>query len=171
MFTAIRTALRARGIRLVLGAGLTFCAGCTTPESRLHERPAALQDLSPADRNLALTGHVRDGFGKDAVYVAWGAPSNVHTMVIDRQPLSYWLYSHVEHGAGGGFFGITRGFRYHGRYIVPHFPGPGTDDFYLAPPYSRGLPPPETEVPYKKVVFEGDRAISHDSARGGSTGD
>ena len=145
-----------------VAAGLSLLAltGCYTPQTRARERPAAFQELSPADRKLALDGQVREGFSKDAVYIAWGAPSRDIVGSRRAAPFEFWYYAHTNYGAGGGYFGVSRGFVYpgkdgHGRF----FDTP--DDFYEAPPYIRGLPPPSTEVPYRRVVFEQGHVINY----------
>ena len=153
---------------VVAGGILLLLAGCTTADTRAREMPAALRGLSPADQQLALSGRIREGFSKDAVYVAWGAPSRTDTLHVGSQPLSYWLYTHVQYGEAGGYFGVSRGFYYHGRYIDPAPKSAGSGDFYVPPPYIRGLPRPETDVPYKKVAFENNRVIAYESLRGSS---
>src|SRR6186713_451559 len=57
-----------------IGFGLSL-TGCTTVETRIAERPEAFRRLSPTDQTLVQQGRVRDGMSRDAVYIAWGPPS------------------------------------------------------------------------------------------------
>ncbi len=50
-------------------------AGCSTVETRIAERPEVFQHMSPSDQALVTHGRIRVGMSHDAVYIAWGAPS------------------------------------------------------------------------------------------------
>ena len=71
----MRTVSRLLRLCLCGGLSLLLWAGCVNPRSRARERPAALRQLSPTDKTLALGGNLREGFGKDAVFIAWGRPT------------------------------------------------------------------------------------------------
>ena len=149
-----------------------LCAGCVNPSSRARERAAALRRLSRADQQSVLSGHIPRGADRDAVYIAWGAPSHALTRDVRGRHFELWLYTHVEYGVTSGYFGVTRGFAYpggsddHGRYVRAGY-ADSHDDFYVAPIYDRGLPPPETEVPYRKAVFEHGRVIDAEPVNSG----
>ena len=154
--------------RLWLVAGLSLfllLPGCVTPQTRARERPAALRELSPADRQLVLSGRIREGLGKDAVYIAWGTPSRTPSLRWHQRDFDFWFYTQVSYGAGGGYFGVSRDFHYPGGRGHFQDNNNGSDDFYVTPVYNRGLPPPQTEVPYKKAVFEHDRVVSYETSR------
>ncbi len=139
-------------------------AGCVNPSSRARERAAALHRLPPTGQRLVLDGRIPPGADRDAVYIAWGAPSHTLTRDVRGRHFELWLYTSTERGVTSGYFGVSRGFDYpggyddHGRYVRAGHTD-GHDDFYVAPIYNRGLPPPETEVPYRKAVFEHGRVI------------
>ncbi len=145
------------------GSLLLLLSGCFTPQTRARERSAALRQLSPADQQLVLSGRIREGLNKDAVYIAWGAPSRTPVYHLRQRSFDFWFYTQISYGTGGGFFGVSRDFHYPGGR--GHFQGDnsGADDFYVTPVYNRGLPPPQTEVPYKKAVFENDRVVSFET--------
>ena len=67
----MRFFLRVTFALLVLAGGGT---GCSTPQRRAREHPAAFHRLSLADQALVLRGRVRPGMNQDAVYIAWGEP-------------------------------------------------------------------------------------------------
>lgn len=151
---------------LLAGLGLLpLLPGCVTPQSRAHEHPAALRELSPGDQQLVLGGHIREGLGKDAVYIAWGAPSRTPTFRWRQRDFDFWFYTQINYGAGGGYFGVSRDFHYPGGRGHFQDNNNGAEDFYVTPVYNRGLPPPQTEVPYKKAVFEHNRVVSYETAR------
>ena len=162
------------------GVSLLLFTGCSTPQTRAREKPAALRQLSPADQKLALAGRIHEGFSKDVVYIAWGAPNRVYAGSAHHQPFDSWFYTRTEYGVAGGYFGVSNGFYYPGGYGGYGYGGyyggrhhrgryyGGPDDFYAGAPYIRGFPPPETEVPYKKAVFEHDRVISYETLQGES---
>jgi hypothetical protein len=59
---------------------LLFLGGCATSstiESRRTEKLSAYQSLAPEERQLADQGQIKMGMSADAVYIAWGPPSEV----------------------------------------------------------------------------------------------
>ncbi|MCF7709334.1 MAG: YgdI/YgdR family lipoprotein [Verrucomicrobia bacterium] len=54
-------------------------AGCATStvDSRITERSSAFEKLSPEYKEYVKNGQVHVGMGPDAVYMAWGPPSQV----------------------------------------------------------------------------------------------
>lgn len=70
-------------------------AGCQTStiETRRVERAAAYAALSPEIRSLVDQGQVRVGMDEDAVYISWGAPSQVlHSQGRGGAVTTTWLY-------------------------------------------------------------------------------
>ena len=55
-------------------------AGCATPttiESRRAERLSVYSSLAPEEKQLVDQGQIKMGIPADAVYIAWGPPSEV----------------------------------------------------------------------------------------------
>lgn len=152
--------------RVLVPAFFLLLLGCQGPATRARDQPAALRQLSAADQQLVLAGRIREGLGKDAVAVAWGKPSRVATFNVGRRSFDLWFYTQVQYGVAGGYFGVSRDFRFPGGHARYDDGTNGTGDFYVTPPYDRGLPRPETEVPYKKAVFEHGRVVSFETLRG-----
>ncbi len=147
------------GVVLVISAGL-LVQGCSSTGTRANDKSASLSKLSPADKQLALTGHIQNGFSKDAVYVAWGAPSKTVVRPTARGPQECWTYVQTFNGYGGGYFGISRG-QVHDKH-GDHY---DTNEFYPAPDTAQTLGgTATTEVPVKRVVFVHDRVISYETS-------
>jgi hypothetical protein len=53
------------------------CATTSTIESRRAEKLGAYQSLAPEERQLVDQGQIKMGMSADAVYIAWGPPSEV----------------------------------------------------------------------------------------------
>ena len=144
--------------------GLFACAltqGCSMLKGQSKERTATLDKLSNADRWLVLSGDIHKGLKKEAVYVAWGAPSKTTTRQTARGPQECWTYVETFNGYGGGYYGIPRGW-VHGKRGDRY----STDDFYPAPTDAQTLGgTPTTEVPVKRVVFENERVVDYVTAR------
>ena len=142
-----------------------FVAGCTTIDTRISERQEAFRSMSPPDQALVQQGKIREGMSQDAVYIAWGPPSQripgryrgsmVETWVYDATaagdypgPFSYG--AGYGYGPGYGFFGGGYGrHRFHrGHYLYDPFFDPY---FYNHANIVR--------YPERTVSFQGGRAI------------
>ncbi len=140
-----------------------FCLlvqGCSTTGSRAGERSAAIGSLPPAGRQLALHGDIQKGFSKDAVYVAWGAPSEKTVHPTPSGPQECWTYVRTFNGVSGGYFGISRGLVHdkHGDHY-------DTNDYYPAPDTAQTLGgTPSADVPVKRVTFEQGKVVSFETA-------
>lgn len=153
---------------LMLGA-LAFTlvfAGCTTIESRINENPQAFRSLSPADQQLVMAGRIREGMPREAVYIAWGPPSQripgryrgsvVETWVYDATaagdyPGPFYYGYPYGYGLGYGYFG--GGYRHHfyrGRFFY--------DPFYDPYFYSHAN---IVRYPERTVSFQGGRVIGY----------
>ncbi len=95
----------------IVAAGL-LVAGCattrTTVESRKNERAAAYSALSPEIKELVDRGQIKVGMPEDAVYIAWGAPSQIVRSENQNEAATIWVYR-------GGYLEETRywaGWRY-----------------------------------------------------------
>lgn len=58
---------------------LLICTGCATStiQTRKQERHGIYSALPPEERNLVDQGRINVGMSKDAVYIAWGKPSEI----------------------------------------------------------------------------------------------
>jgi len=97
---------------------LVALGGCATQtvENRKAEKPAVYQALSPEFREAVDQGKVKAGMSMDAVYLAWGKPSQVtQTGTWDKEEVA-WIYSkmyteatHYVGYRGRMFTGYTSG--------------------------------------------------------------
>ena len=69
-----------------------FLTSCASTQERASSRPAAFSRLSARDKQLVLDGQVREGMGKDAVFIAWGAPDRVFQGRAQGKPFESWVY-------------------------------------------------------------------------------
>lgn len=85
---------------LILLLAVSLLAGCATStvESRKQERASAYGALASEERELVDKGQIKVGMGQDAVYIAWGRPSQV-----------------LEGESGTG--GVTTTWLYHGTWM------------------------------------------------------
>jgi hypothetical protein len=92
---------------------LLVSAGCATStiESRRTEKLPAYQTLTDADKQMVDAGQIRIGMSGDAVYIAWGKPSEIleaedtsgHRVIWRfygtwMQENRYWAYRETSRG-------------------------------------------------------------------------
>jgi hypothetical protein len=79
---------------LILVLALLALTGCATSsiESRRRERSAGYATLAPEVKSLVDQGQIRRGMTQDAVYIAWGKPSQVLQQEDQRGAITTWLY-------------------------------------------------------------------------------
>ena len=77
---------------LSLSSLLIGCATTSTLQKRINERPAAYRSLSPEFKALVNQGQIKAGMPADAVYLAWGAPSEILRSGDARGETTRWLY-------------------------------------------------------------------------------
>jgi hypothetical protein len=68
-----------------------LCAGCSTTqnvESRIQERRVAYENLKPEVKDAVDQGQLRHGMDTNAVYMAWGEPSEV----LPNETSAIWIY-------------------------------------------------------------------------------
>ena len=73
-----------------------FAAGCATStvETRKRERTAAYESLSPEMRALVDVSQIKIGMPMDAVYIAWGKPTQISQGQSSEGKLTTtWIYS------------------------------------------------------------------------------
>jgi hypothetical protein len=71
---------------------LSGCATRQSPELRRQERAAAYANLAPEFKALVDQGQIKMGMPMDAVYIAWGKPSNVIQGESPQGSTVTWLY-------------------------------------------------------------------------------
>ena len=92
---------------------LAGCATTSTVQSRRQERYAAYTSLPPDQKASVDQGRVTAGMNPDAVYIAWGKPSQIISGGSSGGEGVTWLYQHnylqqTEYlGARRVFYGYT----------------------------------------------------------------
>ena len=153
---------------LLLGlAAVGLClTSCETLENRISEHQDMFNSLSPGDQALVRAGKIRSGMSMNAVWLAWGSPSQKTVGEMRGRPTETWIY--VESRSAGygsayypyygygphfyGGFGFSRRF-HHGRSFF-FYGDPFYDPFYYS------YIPPTISVPYRTVTFSGSRVMS-----------
>jgi hypothetical protein len=80
-------------ISLLLALFVTGCA-TSTVDKRKQERATAYSELTPELRTLVDQGQIQIGMPMDAVYIAWGKPSQVATgQGANGKTTTTWVYS------------------------------------------------------------------------------
>lgn len=134
---------------VLVGCGLLL-AGCatTTVETRKQERAAAYANLSPEFQGLVDQGRIKVGMPKDAVYIAWGKPSEIVQGESSSGPIESWLY----YGSYAQEYSYWRynDYWYRGRYFVG---APYMDYDYYPQYYVRG------EVTFENGVVKSWKTI------------
>jgi hypothetical protein len=94
------------------------CATKSTIDSRKVERSSAYESLPADQKAMVDAGQIRIGMSADAVYIAWGKPSEIlesedpqqghlvfwHYYGSWLQENRYWAYREVNRGARGGVY-------------------------------------------------------------------
>jgi hypothetical protein len=72
-----------------------FAAGCATStvDKRKQERSSAYTSLAPEFRALVDQAQIKVGMPMDAVYIAWGKPSQILTGESSSGTTTTWIYS------------------------------------------------------------------------------
>jgi hypothetical protein len=123
---------------------LLLCAflfsGCKTAtvETRKQERSSAYAQLSPEFKSLVDQGRIKVGMPPDAVYIAWGKPSQILQGESSEGSVTTWLY----HGT------TYEEYRYWG-YRPYYYRGPG----YWSEPYLERDYVPRSYV-QAEVIFQ-----------------
>lgn len=79
-------------IFLSLALVLVGCATTNNFEKRRAERLSAYNTLSPEFKAAVDQGEIKVGMPQDAVYIAWGAPSEILKSENERGATMRWLY-------------------------------------------------------------------------------
>jgi hypothetical protein len=102
-------------ILFLLAVLLTGCATTSSIPKRTAERRAAYDALPPEQQALVDQGHIKVGMSTNAVYLAWGSPSQVINGESAAGPTTTWIYS----GTGWqqrGYWSYHHHGYLHGRY-------------------------------------------------------
>jgi hypothetical protein len=108
-------------VRAPLFIFLLFLAGCATKstvETRKLERLSAYEALPADQKAMVDAGQIRIGMSSDAVYIAWGKPSEILESEDPQQghlvfwryygswleENRYWAYREVNRGPRGGIY-------------------------------------------------------------------
>lgn len=84
-------------------------AGCSTIDSRIHEKAAVFNQLSPADQAKILQGIIAVGFTPDMVYMALGKPTEIRERTEEGSQETLWVYStYYDHYEGTVHAGYRR---------------------------------------------------------------
>ena len=99
-------------------------SGCATStvESRRQERSLGYSSLSPELRALVDQGRIKVGMTMDAVYVAWGKPSQILTGESSKGSTTTWLYhgSQLEEHRYWSYRGVRAGDRWYSQPYLEH---------------------------------------------------
>jgi len=79
----------------LVALGVCGCAHYKTVEERKQERYAAYAGLKDEWKAMVDRGEIAVGMPMDAVYIAWGKPSQVLTSETSEGHLITWLYQGV----------------------------------------------------------------------------
>jgi hypothetical protein len=71
---------------------LVGCASTNKFEQRRVERSAAYNALSPEFKSAVDQGQIKVGMPQDAVYIAWGPPSEILRAGSEQGETTRWLY-------------------------------------------------------------------------------
>jgi len=128
-----------------------FAAGCMTStlDKRKQERYSVYASLSPEMRAIVDQGQIKVGLPMDAVYIAWGKPSQIATGESSSGTTTTWLYTGTtwqEHRFWN--------YRYYprGRYYA--YPQPYLDYDYVPQSYTAA------EVVFENGVVKNWRNIT-----------
>ena len=148
---------------LLAACGALFLVSCSTVQTRISEHPETYQRLNAADQALVQEGKIREGMPQEAVYIAWGEPSQrvpgrnrgriVETWIYEATAAGDYpgpFYYGYPYGYGLGF-GFIGGHRHH-FHRGAFFYDPFYDPFF----YSHAN---IVRYPERTVSFENGRVI------------
>jgi hypothetical protein len=133
---------------LGIAAVVLTLISCSTPQTRISDRPDLYQSLSPRDQALVGQGQIRYGMSRNAVWLAWGSPDSKVIGNMRGHSTETWVYVYY----------VT--YPYYYPYYGPYGPGFGFfgDPFY--DPFYYSLIPPSIPYPNKTVTFSNSRVMS-----------
>ena len=87
-----RLFLRASALAVVAGA--LILTSCSTPQTRISERPDLYQSLSHTDQALVSQGEIRIRMSRTAVWLAWGSADQKIVGNMGGRPTETWIYTY-----------------------------------------------------------------------------
>lgn len=126
-------------------AGVLLAAGCSTPQSRIRDKPGVFARLTPEQQSLIQQGKIALGFDPEMVELALGEPDRTRTRTDATGTSEIWSY--VTYEAPDGVV-LYRGW-YHRYYL-------GGDPLY---PYYLNYPARQ-EHEHFRVVFQQGRVAA-----------
>src|SRR5687768_1646095 len=126
--------MKAKAVMLCLLASLLLCSCASTAESRRKEKLSAYSSLDSEFQTLVDQGRIKVGMPMDAVYIAWGKPSQtIHSESSSGQTVT-WLY-HGTYLQEYRYWSY-RPWSYHGYYPY-YYSAPYLDFDYIPHHYVR----------------------------------
>jgi hypothetical protein len=104
---------------LGLAVLLALSAGCAstrgTIQTRKQERASVYSNLSPEMRAMVDAGKIKVGMPMDAVYIAWGKPSQIVGGETTQGAETTWIYEGTQlqeyrYWSSGSYYGRRRGY-------------------------------------------------------------
>lgn len=83
-----------RASTLGLATAAIVLSSCSTPQTRISERPDLYQSLSPRDQALVNQGQIRIGMSRTAVWLAWGTTDRKIIGNMGNGPTETWIYTY-----------------------------------------------------------------------------
>jgi hypothetical protein len=100
----------------------------STPQARIQQSPRMFHSLNAKDRALVERGVIARGMSPDAVYIAWGTPSNTFMGSYKGKDSERWDYAAARPVYSSTFYSTFGfggyGYGGHGRY-GHHYSGIG----------------------------------------------
>ena len=103
---------------LAVGSG---CSTTRTLEQRRQDRYGSYAALSSEQKTAVDLGHIKVGMPMDAVYIAWGRPSQILTSETAAGTQTHWLYTGT-YFQPYSYWSYSEGFGpFHRAYVGPSF--------------------------------------------------
>jgi len=91
--------------RLRAACGLTslcllatlLAAGCSTPSSRIKQRPEVFASFPPGVQENVRSGRIAVGYTHDMVYIALGSPSRMYQRETESGRTEIWSYTDIRY--------------------------------------------------------------------------
>lgn len=149
---------------LAVGLWLTSCVP-STPQTRIQQDPRKFDALSHKEQSLVQQGQISRGMSPDAVYLAWGSPSNSFQGSKDDKLTERWDYAGSRPVQTTTFYG-SYGYGY-GRYGYGRYGGYGPYGRHGGSMVGIGFGPEVAFVPYRiaSVWFINQRVDAWERAR------
>lgn len=81
---------------IIFICGFMGFVSCSTPQSRIQERPEVFRALSTDQKNAVSKGGLTKGMSGDAVYIAVGHPYRIVKTTEKNKMIERWIYSEIS---------------------------------------------------------------------------